>query len=414
MLDSPPMDDRVSNDLASLRIDRNAPPPASASGKALRWVLGLAVAGGLSFVGWRMLAPSLAAQFFKTEVSLTEVVVVSPAQAQVRLTSTGYVVPQVQADISSKVLGRIARVRIKEGDTVKAGQVLIDLDPSDQRSLVVSAQARVAGARARVATARAQLAEIVQQRDREKRLADTGAVSQATADDLTARVTSLEAQVKAAEADVNASQAEVNALGVNLDNFTVRALIDGTVMAFVAQPGDVMSPGTSTSKIADLTSVLVETDVPEARLQRAKVGAPCEIVLDAYPEKRWRGEVASILPTLNRAKATATVKVRFLDRDDTILPEMAARVSFLDAPLDVAKLAEPPKKIVPGQALVDRGSGRMVFVADGGKVHLQPVTLGKAFGDGFELIEGPAAGTKLVADPPGTLADGQAIKERSL
>ncbi len=408
------MDDRITSDLASLRIDRAAPARSSGAGKALRWVIVLAAIGGLAFGAWRVLAPSLAAQFFKTEVTLTEVVVVSPAQAQVRLTSTGYVVPQVQADITSKVLGRVTRVHIKEGDHVKAGQVLMDLDPSDQRSLVTSAQARVATARARVATAQAQLAEIVLQRDREKRLADTGAVSQATADDLTARVTSLEAQVKAAEADVSASQAEVNSLAVNLDNFTVRALIDGTVLAFTTQPGDVMSPGSAVSKIADLASVLVETDVPEGRPQLAKVGAPCEIVLDAYPDKRWRGEVASILPTLNRAKATATVKVRFLDRDDTILPEMAARVSFLDAPLDAAKLAEPPKKIVPGQALVDRAGARMVFVADGGKVHLQPVTVGKPFGDGFELLEGPAPGTKLVADPPETLADGQTIKERSL
>jgi hypothetical protein len=69
---------------------------------------------------------------------------------------------------------------------------------------------------------------------------------------------------------------------------------------------------------------------------------------------------------------------------------------------------------VPGQALVDRAGARVVFVVDGGKVHLQPVTVGKPFGDGFELVEGPAPGTKLVADPPETLADGQTIKERSL
>jgi RND family efflux transporter MFP subunit len=405
------MDDRLSNDLASLRIDRNEPPRSS--GRALRWVAGVLVVGALGVAAWRVGMPAIEARVFQTEVALTEIAVVSPAQAQVQLTSTGYVVPQVTSDIASKVLGRVTRVHIKEGDRVKTGQVLIDLDPSDQRSLVASAQARVAGARARVATAKAQLAEIVQQRDREKRLADTGAVSQATADDLAARATSLEEQVKAAEADVAASQAEVAALGVNLDNFTIRALIDGTVLAFLTQPGDVMSPGVAVSKIADFSSILVETDVPETRLQRAKVKAPCEIVLDAYPDKRWRGEVASILPQLNRAKASATVKVRFLDRDDTVLPEMSARVSFLDAPLDAAKLAEPPKKVVPGSAVVERVGAKVVFVADGGKVRMTPVTLGKPFGDGFELVDGPAPGTKLVSDPPATLADGQSYKERS-
>lgn len=411
MLDSPGMDDRISSDLASLRIDRTA--PARSSGKALRWVLGLAVVGGVAFGGWRVLAPSLAAQFFKTEVSLTEVVVVSPAQAQVRLTSTGYVVPQVQVDVSSKLVGRVLEANVRQGNTVKEGQVLFELDPSDQRVAVASAQARVAAARARAAAARAQLAEIVLQRDRERRLADTGAVASATADDLTARGKSLEEQVHAADADVSASQAEVNALAENLANTTIRAPIDGTVVDKPLLPGDVVSPGTSMAKIADFASIVVETDVPEGRLGLVSRGRPCEIVLDAYPDKRWRGEVVAIDPQLNRAKATATVKVRFLDRDDTVLPEMAARVSFLDAPLDAAKLSEPPKTIVPGQAVVERAGARMVFVADGGKVHLQPVTLGKPFGDGFELVQGPAPGTKLVADPPESLADGQAIKERS-
>ena len=78
--------------------------------------------------------------------------------------------------------------------------------------------------------------------------------------------------------------------------------------------------------------------------------------------------MVEVSPQLNRAKASATVKVRFLDRDDTVLPEMAARVSFLEAPLDEAKLKEPPKKIVPGGAVVDRAAGaKVVFVARRGK-----------------------------------------------
>jgi multidrug efflux pump subunit AcrA (membrane-fusion protein) len=167
------------------------------------------------------------------------------------------------------------------------------------------------------------------------------------------------------------------------------------------------------AKIADFSSIVVETDVPEGRLHLVGKGRPCEIVLDAYPDRRWRGEVVEVSPQLNRAKASATVKVRFLDRDETVLPEMAARVSFLDAPLDVAKLKEPPKHVIPGSALVERGGAKVVFTLDQGNVHMVPVTLGKPFGDGFELVDGPAPGTKLVSQPPATLEDGQAIKERS-
>ena len=107
------------------------------------------------------------------------------------------------------------------------------------------------------------------------------------------------------------------------------------------------------------------------------------------------------------------MKVRFLDRDDTVLPEMAARVSFLDAPLDVAKLREKPKRIVPGNAVTDRGGAKVVFTVESGNARMIPVTLGPAFGDGFELVDGPAPGTKLVSDPGAALGDGQGIKERT-
>jgi len=97
------MDDRLSSDLASLRIDRNERPPSSSSpGRAVRWIVGVVVFGVVAAGAWHLAEPLVEAQLFKTEVSLTEVALVSPAQAQVELTSTGYVVPQVEVDVSSK------------------------------------------------------------------------------------------------------------------------------------------------------------------------------------------------------------------------------------------------------------------------------------------------------------------------
>jgi RND family efflux transporter MFP subunit len=404
------MDDRLSSDLASLRIDRNERPPSS---NVVRWIVGLAVTAGAVIAAWRVGAPMVEAKLFKTEVVLTEVALVSPAQAQVELTSTGYVVPQVEVDVSSKLVGRVDTANIREGSVVKRGQVLFELDASDQRTQVASSQARVAAARARAATARAQLAETTLQLQRERKLAATGAVGSATADDLAAREKSLEEQVHATDADVAASQSEVTALAVNLGNTTIRAPIDGTVMTKPLQPGDVVTAGTPMVRIADFDSIVVETDVPEARLHLVKTGGPCEIVLDAYPDKRWRGEVTETSPQLNRSKATATVKVRFLERDATVLPEMAARVSFLSAPLDQQTLSERPKKVVPASALAERGGGKVVFTLDSDKVHMIPVTLGPPFGDGFELVDGPAPGTKLVSGPAAALEDGQDVKERS-
>ena len=405
------MSDRLDSDLASLRIERNA--PAASSGRALVWIAGVAVVGGLAFAGWRVASPAIEANLFKTEVSMTEVASVSPAQAQIELTSAGYVVPQVEIDVSSKIVGRVDKVTVREGSVVKQGQLLFGLDANDQRTAVASAQARVAAARARAATARAQLGENAVQLAREQKLVASGATGAATADDLSARSKSLNEQVNAAEADVAPSQAEVTALTVTLGNTTIRSPIDGTVVTKPLQAGDVVTPGTPMVRVADFDSIVVETDVPEARLHLVKPKGPCEIVLDAYPDRRWRGEVVETSPQLNRAKATATVKVRFLERDATVLPEMAARVSFLASAIEESKMKEPPKTIVPGSAVVDRAGAKVVFTEESGRVRMIPVSLGPPFADGFELASGPAPGTRLVSNPPPTLMDGQAIKEKS-
>src|SRR5258706_15637224 len=91
--------------------------------------------------------------------------------------------------------------------------------------------------------------------------------------------------------------------------------------------------GTFTEKpvveLADFDSFLVETDVPESRLAKVRIGSPCEIVLDAYPARRFRGEVAEIGTRVNRAKATVMIKSKFIDPPDVALPDMAARVNVL-------------------------------------------------------------------------------------
>ena len=418
-----PMNDQLTNDLASLRISRDEPPPPR---RLWRWVVALGAAGValLAVRAWGL--PYAEAKLFKTEVLVTEVLLVSPAQATIDLTSTGYVVPQVIAKVGAKVTGRVAKVSVKEGEKVKAGQILFELDPSDQKSAVASAQARVAAARARATSARARAqvaranaAEIKLQYERQKKLVDTGAVSPATAEDLGARLKALDEQTRAtdseanaADADANASQAEVNALGVNLGNMTIPSPIEGTAVTKPAEVGDVVTPVSTLVELADFASLLIETDVPEGRMGLIKIGGPCEIVLDAFPDKRHRGEVVEVSPRLNRAKATGTIKVKFIDVAERVLPEMSARVSFLAKALDAAAMKEPPKRIIPTGAVAERAGSKVAFVVDGGKVRMVPLTLGAPFGSGFELREGPAPGTRLVKDPPADLADGKAIKER--
>lgn len=413
------MSDELSSNLAALRIDRSAPKPPR-SGGIWKTILSLGLVAGLLGAAYAFGVPYLEAKIFKTEVELTEVVLVSPAQAAVELTSTGYVVPQSISRVAAKVGGKVQRVHVKQGSKVEAGDVLFEIDPADHNAEVARATSAVHAARARVQAAKAALVEVEQQAARAKTLAAQGVGPQSAADDLLARAHALREQMHAAEADVRAASSLVSALRVNLQNYTIVAPIGGTVLNKPPELGEFVGPqpaGLSVDmggvEIADFDTLMVETDVPEQRLNLVKVGGPAEIVLDAYPTRRYRGRVMQITPKIDRSKATVMVKVAFVDENEGALPEMSARVSFLSEEVDKEAIQKPPKLIVPSSALATVNGARIVFVVDGGRVRATPVTLGAAFGSGFELVEGPAAGTRLVKEPPSTLADGQAIKERT-
>ena len=461
------MADQLLSDLASLRIDRSEgtgpgrppiaehlrPPPHGGDGprytdagpsrgqRILRSLVGLS--GGLALLaaGYFWAYPALASRVWKAQVALTEVVLLAPTGSgvQIELSATGYVVPQTVSKVGAKVQGRVAEVRVRQGQRVQAGEVLLRLDELEARALLSASRARGLAAQARVQTARANLAEAELQAGRARGLADKDVGPAAQASDLEARVKSLGALLKAAEAEAAAAGAEVETQKTGLLQLTVTAPISGTVLSKPPEVGEVVGPLSSAStgtsggaagllELADLSraSLVVETDVPEGKLGRVKIGGPTEIVLDAYPGKRLRGRTLEILPRVSRAKATVPVRVEFADDEALagVLPDMAARIHFLSKPLSDAALREAPKILLPASALTERDGQRGVFVYDreSEAIRFTPVTLGpKLASDGaatgraesgsYELIAGPPPGSKLVRQPEGALRSGQRVKE---
>jgi len=424
----------LSSDLAALKIDRDGSGSGGSSGssglRALVWLVALA---GLGAVAYLVVWPAIAAEMFKAEVEVTEIIVVSPAQASVTLTASGYVAAEKSSKIAPKVPGTVKRVFVRQADKVSEGDVLLEMDPTDEKAAIAAAQSRVTAARARAASAKAQIAtveaqisEVSMQAERERRLAAEGISPAGTAEDLLARVKSLEQSKEAAAASHQAAMAEARALGsevqvleTNLGNLRLLAPISGTVMTKPPQVGEFIGPqpaGVSVDmggiEIADFSTLIVEVDVPEQRLHLVEVDGPTEIVLDAFPKQRLRGKALEITPKVDRAKATVMVKVGFVDKFERAMPEMSARVSFLSAALDAEAVKQPPKTIVPASAVADRDGAKVVFVLEEEQVRMVPVELGEPFSGGFELTGGPRPGTRVIKNPSAELTSGRRVKER--
>lgn len=418
--------DQLSSDLASLRIDRGDDSSSrggrgggggrSSSPGIVRKIVVPVVALGVVGIAGAFGYQKLQTELFKQEVRTTEIAMISPSQADVQVTATGYVIPQITSKVGAKLPGRIAKVMVKEGDTVKEGQIIAQLEDADQKSQVVAASSRVGAAQSRVGTARANLAEISLQVERERALVASGAVGRANLDNLIAREAALKEVVKTAEAETNVAQADATGSTVGLKDRIIIAPISGRIVSKPATIGEFVGGVGNiglVAEIVDFQSLMVEADVPESRLHLVKIGGPCEVILDAYPNKRYRCEAAQLGNRVNRAKATIMVKVKFVGDDslDGVLPEMSARVSFLSKAISDATKNEAPKKVVAGDAIVERAGQKMVFAVTEGKLHAIPVKVGGNVGGAVELLDGPPPGTKVVSKPTNETHDGQRIKE---
>jgi len=389
------------SDLAKLRINRDAEQAVgSGSWKKLLWLLilpVLAVAGYYLYHG-----PLMPPQ----NVKVTTVIASNPSQGNAVLNASGYVVAQRQADVASKGTGKLEQLFVEEGSRVKQGQVIARLESHD-------VDAALSQAKADLQVEIASLAEAKSNFERKKMLTEQKLVSENDFD-------IAKAQYMRAIANVDSAKAGVRSAQVAVENTYIRAPFDGTVLTKNADVGEIVAPfgsaGNSKGAVvsmADMNSLQVEADVSESNLERVRVDQPCEITLDAFPEKRYRGVVHMIVPTADRAKATVLTKIRFVDKDDQVLPEMSAKVAFLTEQMSEAEVHEKPKILVDPAAVVDRRNSKVVFLVKDDMVVETQVKVDQLVGSSIEIVEGLSPGDQVVLNPAPDLKNGSRIKVQS-
>jgi RND family efflux transporter MFP subunit len=339
------------------------------------------------------------------EVDLTSATLTSPTQANTVLTASGYVVAQVRAAVASKGTGRLDYLSVEEGDKIRKGQIIARLQDDD-------VLAALAQARANLAVARADSEDASRTLERTRQLFKNNLASKAELDAADSRFLRVNASIRYAEATVTSAE-------VGVENTRIRAPFDGTVLTKNADVGEVVAPFASSANsrgavvtMADMRSVQVEADVSESNITRVKPGQPCEIVLDAYPDRRYPGYVHKIVPTADRAKATVMTKVAFRSMDDRVLPEMSAKVMFLSKEDDGARAGTAPILTVPLSSVTTRQDRKVVLQVRNGYVSEVPVTVGEVIGDRIAIREGVAPGDQLVLRPDPSLSTGSKVKPR--
>ncbi|HEX7336223.1 MAG TPA: efflux RND transporter periplasmic adaptor subunit [Gemmatimonadales bacterium] len=396
-----------SADLSRLRINRDAPPPEVR--RALARNVVIAVLALLLVIG---------AVFALRGGGAVPVQVVTVAAASgsdgrgsgagTSVTANGYVVARTRASVSAKLPGRIADLRVSEGSTLRRGEIIATLENADYQAQAAQAKAAVATARAELVEARtaSEVAAREAERLRDMRQENADLVSEQDLDGVEGRARQAAARLEAADARLTAAEASLRFALANLENTVIRAPFAGTVLRKEAEIGEVVAPSVgggltrgAVVTMADLTTLEVEVDVNEAYIARVRKDGPATITLDAYPDTSFRGAVRQVVPTADRQRATVQVKVSILDRDPRILPEMGARVDFLEdsvASGPDAPTAGPPRFRVPTAAVREVGGESVVWLVRNGRLESRTVQAGPVSAGFREVRSGLAGGEQLL------------------
>ena len=397
------------SDLANLKLDK--------SGMAYRchryrkpalWIAALLALFALAVLSLFYLYPA-------PEVEVATVSRAYPSQGFTLLNASGYVVAERKAAVSSKATGTLAWLGVEEGSKVRKGEIIARIDDRDVLAAREQAAANLNNARSTLDLARAELDDATLNYNRTKELLAKRLIAQIDFDTADARFKKAAAGVSGAQAAISAAQAALRGAEVAVEYTRIQAPFDGVVLTKDADTGDIVTPFGAAANakadvvtIADMSSLQVEADVAEANIGNIKIGQPCEIQLDALPDSRFRGTVHMIVPTADRSKASVMVKVRFLEKDKRILPEMSARVSFLERPIRREE-REPKIAVHPGAVVIRNGQSVVFQVASGRATEIRVLT-GEKMGDLTEIKAGLKAGDKIILHPPPKLKTGMKIQ----
>ncbi len=439
-------------ELKSLRIDRSRKRSGEPSRWATRWIIGgiaiLLVLGAARFAYTRINAP--------VEVGVMRVKATGGmAAAQgVVLNATGYIIAHHKIEVAAKVVGRVEWIGVDQGDMVHEGQVIVRLEDEDYRAQVQQAKGNlenleaklaealhgsrpeeVAVADANMVNAQADLEDARVTLERNRKLAEAKVVSrqilddaQAKFDGAVARVNSLkktldlaklgprQEQIDALRGQVQQAKGAVAYAESQLSDTVIKAPVTGTILERAVEKGEFVTTSFVGDKgakgyvvsLADLNDLQVELDIAQNDFAKLHAKQKGVVTVDAFPDRKYDGYIYEVAPEANRQKATVQVKVKVVNPDEYLRPEMNSSVAFLADDQPKSGGAAESMIIVPGSAVQDGA----VFVVLNGRALRRPVKTGMTMSNGVRVTQGLIGGEDIIVSPPVGLTDGASVKSK--
>ena len=313
----------------------------------------------------------------------------------VNATTTSTIKSEYEVTLSAQRTGRVVKLPVREGDRVRAGQLVAQLDLTEESVQTENV----------LTQSRATYEETEKNLKRSEDLFQNGMIAQQDLDGARRAFEVAKSQYEASRDDAK----------VKKDYSVIRATFAGVVSKKYSETGELLLPGKQIVTIVDPDRIYVLATIDEVDVGRLRLGQPAAISIDAFPGEKFNGSIRRISPIVSGGKLetrTADVWIYLSAKDARIKPGMSADIEILITTLrDVLS--------APSQAIVERDGKKQVYVAEGKglaagastRVRLRPVEAGESNWINTEIIKGLSAGEYIVTTPEAEgLKDGVKVR----
>ncbi|MDR2560610.1 MAG: efflux RND transporter periplasmic adaptor subunit [Holophagales bacterium] len=335
-----------------------------------------------------------------------------------KVSANGKIQAVRKADLSANLSGQVTRLTVKEGDRVREGQFLLEIDPARTKAYVESLEAALNGSLADLESTKANLEQARSDFARAESNWKNGIISVQEYENAKTKLTTYQSSLEAATKRIEQSRATLEQAKVDHAKTVIVSPMDGVVTSRRIEQGETAvigtmnQPGTVLLTISDMSKVETEMEVDEASIPNVKNGLEAQVRIDAYPNQTFKGVVTEVggSPLLQSGQQAAVkfkVKVQILDPPDTIKPGLSAQADIFTGSSDNA-LAIPFQALVvrdiqlkegetfkPGDKKEEEG----VFLVDAGAVKFVPIKTGLAGDMSIEVLEGLKEGDVIASGP---------------
>jgi len=350
--------------------------------------------------------------------------------------ASGRIMTPQRVSIGAVITERVARIPVEEGQSVRRGEVLIELDDTDERAALAQAQASVAQAEAKLRQlrevalpaaeqgllqAQANSLQARQAYDRTKTLQERGFIGQSQLDDARRNLDVAESQLRAARLQVQTNgpagsdfalaqtaleqaRANLRAAQAKLEQTVIHAPVDGVLIARSVEAGNVVQAGKELMLLAPAGETQVVVEIDERNLAQLALGQKALGSADAFPAQRFAAELVYINPGIDALRGSVEVKLKVPNPPAFLRQDMTASVD-----IDVAHRADTV--IVPTETVRDAtGRDPWVLAIRGWRAVRQPVKLGLRGDNRIEVLDGVEPGDELIPATNGLVKAGQRVR----